>query len=76
MELTKEITKIGNSYGIVIPRMMLEELGLLSKKKKVRLLSQNRQIIIEPAEGREALLTKTANKYLKKYKMDFEKMAR
>lgn len=75
MELIKTLSKIGNSYGIIIPNKMLAELGIKGKKK-VKLISTKGSISIEPPGGREDLLVKTASKYIKKYYQDFKKLAK
>ncbi|MBI2339411.1 MAG: AbrB/MazE/SpoVT family DNA-binding domain-containing protein [Deltaproteobacteria bacterium] len=75
METVKPVSKIGNSYGIIIPSGMLKEMGLKGKNK-VRLVSGGGFIQIEPAEGREDKIMKAAAKYVKKYRLDFRKLAR
>ena len=66
MTIIKTLNKIGNSYGVILPNEMLKELGVKGKKK-VRLVSGNGFIQIEPAEGREEIVMKAAAKYVKKY---------
>lgn len=75
MEITKTISKIGNSYGIIIPNEMLAELGIKGRKK-VKLISGNGRIQIEPPEGREDRLLKTAQKYVSKYYDDLKRLAK
>lgn len=74
MSTIKNLSKIGNSYGVIIPNEMLAELGIKGRKK-VRLISGPGFIQIEPSEGRERNLIKTAQKYIKKYYQDFKKLA-
>lgn len=75
MESLKTISKVGNSYGIIIPLAMLKELGV-KNKGKVRLKSSNGMIQIEPSEGREAKIMKAAAKYVKKYHEDLTNLAK
>lgn len=75
MEIIKSISKIGNSLGVILPLEMIEELGI-SKKSRIRLISENGFITIRPTEGREVKIMRAAAKYLQKYKKDFKKLAR
>ncbi len=75
MESLKTISKVGNSYGVIIPFEMLKEIGVKGKNK-VRLRSMNGIIQIEPAEGREERVMKAAAKYVKKYHDDLAKLAK
>lgn len=75
-EKVQKISKIGNSYGILIPIHMLKELGLKGSQKKVKLCSGNGMIQIEPVGQRENRILKAAAKYLKKYRHDFKRLAK
>lgn len=74
MTVLKRLTKIGNSYAIIIPYTMLADLGLL-KKKKVKITQNDQVIQIESPEGRQDIVMRLASKYLKKYHDDFKKLA-
>lgn len=75
METIKPIIRIGNSYGVIIPAGMLKEMGLKGKNK-VHLVSGRGFIQIEPTGKREDKIMKAAAEYVKKYRHDFQKLAR
>lgn len=75
METIKTISKIGNSFGVIIPTEMLRELNL-EGKEQVRLTSLKGMIQIEPLEKRADRVLKAAAKYVQKYHEDFKKLAR
>jgi len=74
MALIKKITKIGNSYGIIINNELLANMGL-GPDSEVRITEGNGYLQIEPSQGRENRIMKAAAKYLDLYNRDFKKLA-
>ncbi|HBF12572.1 MAG TPA: hypothetical protein DDW49_04155 [Deltaproteobacteria bacterium] len=74
MMVEKNLVKVGNSWGVIIPNEMLQEVGL-KQSEKIRVLSRDGKIEIEPIVDKTEKVIQAASKYLKRYRIDFKKMA-
>ncbi len=74
MVVTKKITKIGNSYGVILSSDILEGLGV-APDGELQLTLEHGRLQIESAEARQNKVLKAAAKYINKYRADFKKLA-
>lgn len=75
MALVKKLSKIGNSYGVILPSDILDIAGL-SKDSEVEISVKERQIIIRPTRLKDHKVLKTFMKVIEDYEDTFEKLAK
>jgi len=69
-----KVRKIGNSEGIIIPKEMLEGLGVKAGDS-MKLTSQNGRLTIEPIEEDISEDLEAARHFIEKYKVALKKLA-
>ena len=76
MAIHRQITKVGGSLGILVPRDMAEAMGI-TKGSSVRLSLVGRQMVVEPDDDTipEATFGRAYKAVLRRYGPAFEKMA-
>lgn len=76
MTLHRQVTKIGGSLGILVPRDMAEAMGI-DKGSSVRLSLVGRQMVVEPDDDTmpEASFRRAFKTVLRRYGPAFEEMA-
>lgn len=75
MALVKKLSKIGNSYGVILPSDILEVAGL-SKDSNIEISVKARQIIIKPTRLKDHKVLKTFMKVVEDYQETFQKLAK
>jgi antitoxin component of MazEF toxin-antitoxin module len=76
MGIHRQITKIGGSLGVLVPRDMAEEMGIV-QGSGVRLSLVGRQLVVEPDDDTipEASFRRSFATVLRRYGPAFKKMA-
>ncbi|MBI2083069.1 MAG: AbrB/MazE/SpoVT family DNA-binding domain-containing protein [Deltaproteobacteria bacterium] len=77
MENSRKLTKIGNSYGLILPKEVLRLSGI-DPKAGCRVAVEKERIIIEPAKHEKNTDNEVARamvRFIKKYRADLAKLA-
>jgi antitoxin component of MazEF toxin-antitoxin module len=76
MAIHRQVTKVGGSLGILVPRDMAEAMGV-TKGSSVRLTLVGRQMVVEPDDDTipEASFRRAYKTVLRKFDPAFKKMA-
>lgn len=75
MALIKKLTKIGNSWGVILPGEIMEAAGL-SKDSDVEISVNEHQIILRPTHLKDHKIMNTFMKVIKEYDETFQKLAK
>lgn len=77
MALVKKLSKIGNSYGVILPNEILKATGF-SPSDELEIEAQDNCIILRPrfknTQGDKKVMQAMA-RFIKKYRRDLEKLA-
>jgi len=68
------LRKIGNSDGIIIPKEMLNEVGLRTGDQ-LELVNQNGELRLKPVNADFARQLEHARKFMDRYKVALQKLA-
>ncbi|MBF0493254.1 MAG: AbrB/MazE/SpoVT family DNA-binding domain-containing protein [Deltaproteobacteria bacterium] len=71
----KRIRKIGNSFGVILPQDLLQEVGV-NAKTNLDIRSEGSRIIIEPINLTDHKIMKTFMGVLKDFDQTFDKLAK
>lgn len=77
MGVLKKLTKIGNSYGVILPKGVLTVVGI-NPKRGCRVSVEKNKITIEPETKSQTLDDEVAGsmvRFMKKYRSDLTKLA-
>lgn len=77
MGIVKKLTRIGNSYGVILPRDILRVVGI-DPRKGYRLSIEKERLSIEPAgkaKNRDEEVAEAMLRFMKKYRSDLKKLA-
>lgn len=75
MVMRKRLTRIGNSYGVILPRHVLEAAGI-SPKDQITINTEAGEIRISAPARTEQAIIKAYLKVEKKYDRLFRRLAR
>ena len=76
MSVKKKLAAVGNSFGIVIDKPILELLDI-DRDTELEVTTDGQRLIIEPVnKDRKARLTATHEKIMKKHDSTFRKLAK
>ncbi|HCU24957.1 MAG TPA: hypothetical protein DF383_08065 [Deltaproteobacteria bacterium] len=75
MVLVKKLSKIGNSYGVILPAEVLEIAGL-SKEEEVEISVKENRVILKPTRLKDHQVMKVFMGVLEDYDKTFEKLAK
>jgi len=75
MTLIKKLSKIGNSYGIILPTELLEVTGL-SKDSEIEISVKENKIILTPTNLKDHKVMKTFMTVLRDFDDTFKKLAK
>jgi antitoxin component of MazEF toxin-antitoxin module len=76
MAIHRQVTKVGGSLGILVPRDLAEAMGI-TKGSNVRLSLVGRQLVVEPDDDTipDATYRRALKTVLRKFGPAFQKMA-
>ena len=74
MALTKKLTKIGNSSGVILPSEILKVVGI-EEDTEIQISIKDHQIILEPIRLKDHRIMKTFMGVLQDYNETFKKLA-
>ena len=75
MALTKKLTRIGNSMGIVLPADLLDMVGI-GENQEVSLSLKGDGILLKPVRLKDHKIMKTFMSVLEDYNNTFKKLAK
>lgn len=76
MSVKKKLSMVGNSFGIVIDKPILELLDI-DRDTELEMTTDGRRLIIEPSSGnRKERVSKSLDKVMKKHDSTFRKLAK
>jgi antitoxin component of MazEF toxin-antitoxin module len=73
--MKKKLSAIGNSYGLVIEKPILELLNI-DRDTELEMTTDGNRLIIEPIQSDKKSLHKSAQKIMKKHDATFKKLAK
>lgn len=76
MTTVKKLTKIGNSYGIILPKQTLHLLGI-NPEKGCRISILKHRLTVEPVRSQKGLdeeVTQSMIRFMKRYRADLAKL--
>ncbi len=76
MALLKKLSRIGNSYGIILPADVLKVVGLDENSEVEITINQKKQIIIKPTHLKDHKIMNTFMGVLEDYDDTFKKLAK
>lgn len=77
MTLTKKLTKVGNSWAIILPQDMMQSIGL-EPESECELISDENEIILRPHQkvsSKDKKIAQATLRFIQKYRKDLQKMA-
>ena len=77
MGTVKKLTKIGNSYGVILPQEVLRIVGI-DPKKGCHISIEKERVTIEPAQKTKSLDDNVAEsmiRFMKRYRSDLQKLS-
>jgi antitoxin component of MazEF toxin-antitoxin module len=75
MALIKKLTKIGNSWGVILPTDLLKVVGI-EDSSEVEISVKENQIVLRPTSLKDRKVMKAFMKVLDQYDKTFEKLAK
>ncbi|MEK6628215.1 MAG: AbrB/MazE/SpoVT family DNA-binding domain-containing protein [Bdellovibrionota bacterium] len=73
--MRKKLSAVGNSYGLVIEKPILELLKI-DRETDLEITTDGMRLIIEPIRSTEKTLRASAEKIMKKHSSTFKKLAK
>lgn len=73
--MRKKLSAVGNSYGIVIEKPILELLNI-DRETELEMTTDGTRLIIEPANKNLKSVLESAEKIMKKHDSTFRKLAK
>ena len=73
--MRKKLSAVGNSFGLVIEKPILELLKI-DRDTELEITTDGNRLIIEPVKERQKRFRETASKILKKHEGTFRKLAK
>lgn len=76
MTIVKKLTKIGNSYGVILPKRILQLVGV-KPEEGCRITVEESRVTIEPAKTSKGLDERVAQamlRFMKKYRSDLSRL--
>ncbi|MBC7752751.1 MAG: AbrB/MazE/SpoVT family DNA-binding domain-containing protein [Moraxellaceae bacterium] len=73
--MRKKLSAVGNSYGLVIEKPILELLNI-DKETDLEVTTDGMRLIIEPIRTAKQSLRSSAEKIMKKHNSTFKKLAK
>ncbi len=74
MGALKKLTKIGNSYGVILPKELLDQLGIDEKTEMEVELREN-ELALKPIRMKDYKVMKTFLSVVRDYDKTFKKLA-
>lgn len=77
MTLTKKITKIGNSYGIILPNEFMKNIGL-KPNGECEIETEGDCILLRPhlkKSKKDQAVAEATSRFIRKYRQDLQKLA-
>ena len=77
MALVKKLTKIGNSYGLILPAQVLKLVGM-EPEEECEIHVENNIILLKPHHKsliKNEKVKKAMARFMKKYQYDLKKLA-
>lgn len=75
MGVVKKLTKIGNSYGVILPREYLEEIGI-DEKAEVEVEVKGGEVTLRPARLEDYKIMKTFLSVVRDYEPVLKRLAK
>ena len=73
--MRKKLSAVGNSYGLVIEKPILELLKI-DRETDLEMTTDGMRLIIEPIRSAKKTLSASAEKIMKKHNSTFKKLAK
>jgi antitoxin MazE len=73
--MRKKLSAVGNSFGLVIEKPILELLKI-DKDTELEITTDGNRLIIEPVKSKQKRFSESANKIMKKHEATFRKLAK
>jgi putative addiction module antidote len=74
MPLTKKLTKIGNSYGVILPSDLMNLLGI-SPEGEIEISIEKGGLLIHPSHKENSLVMQAFTKFVDHYDETLKKLA-
>lgn len=74
MALAKKITKIGNSYGLIIPSDIMDLVGI-TPDSEVEITIDRGALLIHPTNKEDKLITEAFTKFVEQFGETLQKLA-
>lgn len=74
MALEKKITKIGNSYGLIIPSDIMDLVGI-TPDSEVEITIDHGALLIHPTHKEDKLITQAFTKFVEQFGETLQKLA-
>ncbi len=74
MSLVKKVTKIGNSYGVILPSDIMELLGI-KPEDELEMSVEKGGILIHPSRKENNLVMQAFTKFIDQYDETLKKLA-
>lgn len=74
MALAKKITKIGNSYGVILPSDIMELVGI-TPESEIEITVDKGGLIIHPTRKEDKIISDSFNKFVNQFSDTLQKLA-
>lgn len=74
MALAKKITKIGNSYGLIIPSDIMELVGI-TPESEIEITVDKGGLIIHPTRKEDKIISDSFTKFVNQFSDTLQKLA-
>lgn len=74
MALAKKITKIGNSYGLIIPSDIMELVGI-TPESEIEITIDKGGLIIHPTRKEDKIISDSFTKFVNQFSDTLQKLA-